>query len=91
MLERLRSFAHAHTKLGKPMSQTQKLVLFHGSQRRALLCAISQLQVFMNSNPGYKPQVYDAIARIGAIEDALRNEYARDRKALEVHKVEVEA
>jgi hypothetical protein len=90
MLERLRLFSHIkHRKSGKEFSTLQKLNLFYYAQRRTVLMLRSQLELLAAANPTIKTQCYDALRSVGACEDALFNEYTRDRNALLLHKMEV--
>lgn len=92
MLERLRHFEAAkHSRSGKAMSLTQKLVLYWGSQRRSILGARALIEKVARENPVVKQQCYDAILALGSVEDVLSNEYKRDRAALEQHKIQQDA
>lgn len=90
MLERAVKQRITHRKSGLEFSDLQKLNLYQGNNRRVLAMLRAHLQLLGSRNPQISTFAWDAMRSIGAIEDALENEYQRDRATIALHRVEVE-
>jgi hypothetical protein len=88
VIERSTRLDIRHRKSNIPFSELQKLNVYYQMQRRWLLGAKAQLEGAIRHNPGLRIHCHDALRAIGAAEDALRNEFTRDREALLKHTTE---